>query len=255
VNAIADLLPQSVPVAAAAILVIASFLTSALTAAFGIGGGVALLAIMGYLLPVAVLIPVHGVVQWGSNAGRAFVQREFIRWDRVAPFVAGAFAGAAIGAPFVTELDDPLLKIAMGVFIIIVTWVKFPAMAGTGRAVMAVGGAATTFLSMFFGASGPLVSVFFAKAFDDRRMQVSSHAAAMTFQHGLKVVAFAFAGFAFARWLPLMALMVASGYAGTLLGTHLLHKLPEARFRLVFSLLMTALAADIIRNGLAGWLG
>jgi hypothetical protein len=39
--------------------------------AFGIGGGAALLAVMASLVPPAALIPVHGVVQVGSNLGRA----------------------------------------------------------------------------------------------------------------------------------------------------------------------------------------
>ncbi len=253
-NGLPWMLPEGVSPQIAVVLALASFCTSGMTAAFGIGGGVALLVLMGYLLPVAVLVPVHGVVQWGSNAGRAFVQRQFIRWDAVLPFVAGAFAGAAIGARFVTSVDDPLLKIALGLFIIVVTWVNIPALSSGSPALMAAGGVGTTFLSMFFGASGPLTAAFFAKTFDDRRLYVSSHAMAMTFQHGLKVVAFAFAGFAFSQWLPLLAVLIATGYLGTLVGTNLLHATPEKRFRRVFSLILTALALDIIRRGVAEWL-
>ncbi len=251
---ILSLLPQGVSLPVAGLLAVASFFTSAMTAAFGIGGGVSLLVLMGYLLPVAVLVPVHGVVQWGSNAGRAIVQRQFIAWERLLPFIAGSFAGAAIGAPFVTSLEDPLLKIALGCFIIIVTWVNMPALSRGGPMLMSAGGAGTTFLSMFFGASGPLTAAFFSKAFDDRRVYVSSHATAMTFQHGLKVIAYAFAGFAFAQWLPLLAVLVATGYLGTLVGTRVLQSTPEKRFRLVFSTILTVLALDIIRRGALEWL-
>ncbi len=180
------MLPEGVSQAAAAILVCASFFTSALTAAFGLGGGVALLVIMGYLLPVAALVPVHGVVQWASNAGRMAVQRQFVAWPAVIPFIIGSIAGALAGAPFVTQIDDPALKLALGVFIIAVTWARLPALANGGPAVMAAGGAGTTFLSMFFGATGPLTAAFFAKSFDDRRAYIASHAAAMTFQHALE---------------------------------------------------------------------
>jgi uncharacterized membrane protein YfcA len=247
-------LPQGVSEIAAAALVGASFFTSALTAAFGVGGGVALLVIMGYFLPVAALVPVHGVVQWASNAGRMAVQREFIAWPSVIPFVLGSAAGALAGAPFVTGIDDPALKAALGLFIIAVTWAKLPALASGGPAVMAAGGAGTTFLSMFFGATGPLTAAFFAKAFDDRRAYIASHASAMTFQHALKVIAFATAGFAFVEWLPLMAAMMATGYLGTLAGSRLLLSMPEKRFRLIFSVAVTVLALDLVRRGLAGWL-
>jgi uncharacterized membrane protein YfcA len=248
------LLPEGITAATAFFLATASFVTSALTASFGVGGGVALLALMGYLLPVAAIIPVHGVVQWGSNAGRMYVQRRFVRWDAVLPFAAGAVAGAILGAPFVTSFEDPLLKIALGAFIILVTWAKIPALARAGQPMMVAGGAGTTFLSMFFGASGPLTSVFFAKSFDDRRVLVSSHAAAMTFQHAFKVIAFAIAGFAFFEWLPVLALMIATGYLGTLAGSRLLDALPEKGFRLVFSVVLTLLALDIVRRGATEWL-
>jgi uncharacterized membrane protein YfcA len=249
-----ELLPAGISPIVALALALASFFTSALTAAFGGGGGVALLVAMGYLLPVAALIPVHGVVQWGSNAGRMAVQSRFVRWDGVLPFAAGAIFGALLGAPFVTRVEDPLLKAALGVFIILVTWARLPALSKGGVPVMVAGGAGTTFLSMFFGASGPLTAAFFGKAFEDRRALVASHAAAMTFQHAFKVLAFAFAGFAFVEWLPMMAVMIATGFAGTQFGTRLLQAIPESRFRRIFSVLLTVLALDLVRRGVADWL-
>jgi uncharacterized membrane protein YfcA len=243
------MLPDGVTPLVAVCLAGASFFTSALTAAFGVGGGVALLVLMGYLLPVASLVPVHGVVQWGSNAGRAAVQRNFVQWRAVLPFVAGSALGAMAGAPFLSRVEDPALKLALGVFIIFVTWARLPALASGGPALMAAGGAGTSFLSMFFGATGPLTAAFFAKSFDDRRAYIASHAAAMTFQHALKVIAFAFAGFAFFQWLPLMAAMIATGYLGTLAGTRVLHAMPERRFRLIFSIMVTVLALDLVRRG------
>ena len=86
-EAFAALLPEGLGVAAATLLVVASFFTSALTAAFGVGGGVAMLALMGLFVPVAALIPVHGAVQLGSNTGRAWHQRANVRMDVAIPFV------------------------------------------------------------------------------------------------------------------------------------------------------------------------
>lgn len=64
---LASLLPQGVDGTTALLLVLASFFTSALTAAFGIGGGVAMLGLMASTLNPAVIIAVHGVVRLGSN--------------------------------------------------------------------------------------------------------------------------------------------------------------------------------------------
>ncbi len=65
-----DFLPEGLSQAAFWAIMVASFVGSFITAAFGIGGGALLLAIMATLMPPAALIPVHGVVQAGSNAGR-----------------------------------------------------------------------------------------------------------------------------------------------------------------------------------------
>ena len=46
-QALANLLPEGIGAGAALLLAVASFFTSALTAAFGVGGGVAMLALMG----------------------------------------------------------------------------------------------------------------------------------------------------------------------------------------------------------------
>ena len=70
------------------------------------------------------------------------------------------------------------------------------------------------------------------------------------------MVAFGFAGFAFGTWLPLLAAMIASGFLGTIAGARMLMRMPETRFRLVFRILLTVLALDLMRRGVSamGWL-
>jgi uncharacterized protein len=248
---LADLLPQGLGPAAATLLIAASFFTSALTAAFGVGGGVAMLALMGLFVPVAALIPVHGAVQLGSNTGRAFRQRAHIRRDVALPFIAGSLAGAVAGAFVVVQMPDPLLKLVLGVFVIAVTWTTIPGVDRIGGAGLALGSALLALLSMFVGATGPLLAAFFGQVLaGDRKALVATHAAGMTVQHALKIVVFGLAGFAFGEWLPLVALMILSGYLGTVFGTRMLERIPEESFRLWFRIGLTVLALDLIRRGL-----
>lgn len=247
----AAVLPEGIGAAAGLLLVVASFFTSALTAAFGLGGGIAMLALLGLFVPVAALIPVHGAVQLGSNTGRAWHQRAHVRWDIFGPFLVGSLLGAAAGATVVVQLPDAILKVVLGLFIIAVTWTRIPGFDRLGRAGLAIGSAVTALITMFVGATGPLLSAFFAQIMpDDRKALVATHAAGMTAQHFLKVVVFGLAGFAFAQWLPLVAVMIASGYLGTVYGTAWLERLPEEAFRRWFRIGITLLAADMIRRGL-----
>ena len=85
------------------VLVSMSAFTSMMTAAVGIGGGVLLLAIMAQILPVQALIPVHGLVQLGSNGNRAYMTRQHIDWKMSRLFSLGAIVGAVISVWIVIQ--------------------------------------------------------------------------------------------------------------------------------------------------------
>lgn len=215
-----------------------------------------MLALMGLFIPVAALIPAHGAVQLGSNSGRAWHQRAHVRLDIALPFVAGSIVGAAAGAFVVIQLPDALLKVVLGAFIILITWLPMPGIARLGKAGLTIASAGVAVLSMMVGATGPIVSPILAQFLGDaRKALVATHAAAMVAQHGLKLVVFGIAGFAFGDWLWLVAAMIASGYLGTVYGSRLLDRLDEATFRKWFRIGITLLALDLLRRGISGLSG
>ncbi|MDN3720966.1 sulfite exporter TauE/SafE family protein [Roseibium salinum] len=152
----ASLFPDPLGTLAAILLIITSFFTSALTAAVGLGGGVALIAVMATLMPAIALVPVHGVVQLGSNAGRALVQLRHVDWMIALWFAIGAVFGAAIGGAIAVELPASILRAGIGLFVLWTVWGRMPRFGRAPRRAMTVAGFASTFLSMFFGAAGPI---------------------------------------------------------------------------------------------------
>lgn len=252
---LAVFLPEGLSALSAGVLVVTAFFTAALTAAFGIGGGVALLAVMASLVPVAVLIPVHGVVQLGANTGRALVQLRQVVWPLLGIFTGGALVGVLIGGQLVVTLPEILLKSFVGLFVLFTLWGPKVKGAKGGPIALALGGVFATILTMFVGATGPFVAALLAPRLEDRRNYAGTHAAAMVMQHGLKVVTFGFLGFAFGAWVPVMVAMVAAGFLGTLLGTRLLHALPEKTFRVAFRWVLTLLALQLIVSAMWSWLG
>ena len=252
-DAVAAFLPDGITPAIAALLVVASFFTSALTASFGVGGGIAMLALMGIFIPVASLIPVHGAVQLGSNSGRAWHQRSNIRMDIALPFMLGSVAGAAIGAFIVVQLPDAVLKIVLGGFIILITWISIPGVGRLGRTGLAVVSSGVAILGMMVGATGPIIaSVLSQLLAGDRKALVATSAITLVSQHALKILVFGALGFTFWPWLPLIAAMIVSGYLGTVYGTRLLDRLDETTFRKLFRIGITVLALDLLRRGIVG---
>jgi uncharacterized protein len=241
-------LPANLSPGIALLLIVISFFTSALTAAFGIGGGVAMLGALAGTVPTPMVVAVHGVVQFGSNIGRAVLQRAHVLWRPVAIFTVGSVVGAVAGAAVFVALPERLLLALLGGFILLMTWIPKPRIPGLESTGMLIGGFIATFVTMFVGATGPFVQALFLPLGLDKRALVASHAACNVIQHGLKVVAFGWLGFNFADWLPLMGAMIASGFLGTWLGTRLLDKLPEELFKTILKGLLTVLALDLLRR-------
>ena len=245
------LLPPGLDLWPALGLVFLSFFTSAITAAFSLGGGMLLLSVMVIVLPASAIVPVHGLVQLGSNSGRAVLRRHHVDWKTALPMILGAVPGAIAGGQFISLLPRTVFALVIGLFILFTTWIRLPRQNVHGAAVLTGIGALIGAVGMIVSATGPLTALFLARN-PDRRVVVANHAAVMTAQHLSKIAVFAALGFVMGPWLPLVLAMIVAGFAGTWAGGHLLERLPENDFRLGLKALLTLIALDLVRRGLSG---
>lgn len=252
-----DVLPATLDPTLALILLAASVVTSMITASLGAGGGALLLVLMALWLPPAAIIPVHGLIQLGSNAGRATLTRKHIDWQVLKVFLPGVLIGAVLGGLVLVNLPPAIWQLTIALFILYLCWGPSLPKAVLRPAGIFIAAVATTFLTLFVGATGPLVAAFIKQIHTDRFRTVSTFATAMTLQHGAKVVVFGFAGFALGQWLPFIAGMIACGFIGTWLGLHALKRISNRLFQLIFNVLLTLLALRLIWQALneSGLLG
>ena len=235
-----------------AILCGVSLIASFFTAALGLGGGTLVLAVMALILPPTVLIPVHAVVQIGSNGGRVALMLRDITKPVVLPFLVGTLIGAGIGAQVVVALPTAILQGVLAAFILYATWApKFQASKPSLKTFFGVG-AIATFATMFVGATGPLVAPFVAAYCEKRQNVVATHAILMTIQHGFKMIAFGFLGFSFGPYIPLLIGLIGFGFIGTVMGKSLLNRLPEHVFKIGLKAILTLLAARLMYSALTG---
>jgi uncharacterized protein len=230
-------------------LIALSFLTSLITATFSLGGGSLLIVVMTLVMPPVVVVPVHGFIQLGSNAGRALVQRAHIQWNFILWLGLGAVIGSVIGGKFAYLLPDQWFAATIGFFVLVTTWLPQPKIMATSRLLQFVGGVVISAIAMVVGAAGPLVAAF-VRSIPDRRQLVATHGTLLTIQHGIKVIVFMAMGFAFRQYLPLILLMVISGFAGTAVGSRMLVHVPEKVFRLGFRILLSVAAVGLIWQAL-----
>lgn len=247
------LLPSALSPATTLALIAASAVTSAITASLGIGGGVLLLAVMAIVLPASAIVPVHGMVQLGSNTGRAAMTLRHINLRLIAWFAPGALLGAWLGSLFLVDLPLTLIQLCIAGFILLLCWGPPIPRFATGPVGTLAAAGATTFISLFVGATGPLVAAFVKQQQQGERFStVATFAAAMCLQHAPKAIVYGAAGFVFADWLGLILLMIGAGVVGTWAGLHLLRRLTDHRFTALFNILLTALALRLIWQAVAG---
>jgi uncharacterized protein len=148
---------DAIPADMFALLTLSAAFTSFFTACFGIGGGVMLLGVMAQVLPPQLIIPLHGVVQLGSNGGRAALGWRYIEWRLIAAFFPGAILGALLGSVVLVALPPSFMYLTIAAFILYSCWgPKLPKMVFGTLGTLAAG-AITTFISLFAGATGPLL--------------------------------------------------------------------------------------------------
>jgi uncharacterized membrane protein YfcA len=221
-----------------------STLTSLLTAVAGLGGGMLLLALMAQLLAPAILIPLHGIAQFFSNVNRGFIHRSKLEWVYLKPFVFGSVIGAFAFVPLVVFVNPTMGAIAVGVFILIVTW--FPKWLNASRLHPILSGGLTSGLGVLFGATGPLAMSAHPKEHWSKEQIVGNHGAAMAFQHGVKVIAYLVAGVQLYAYLPHVVVLFVGAWFGTFIGNHLLKKFTDARFKTMLKWVLTLLACRLI---------
>lgn len=244
-----SMLPEALSSFDFILLIVVSVFTSAITAAFGVGGGATLLALMANILPANAVIPVHGVVQLGSNTGRVLTMRHFIRWRMTLWFIGGCAIGSLIGGQIVISIPKNWLQVILGGFILVMCWEPFKIKAIRDRSSFLLGGL-TAFLAMFVGVTGIFVISTLKHIIEDRRELIGTMAAMMTFQHLSKCMVFFLLGFSFTEWGWLIVLMVASGFIGTLLGRNVLNKMSNQGFGVAIKILITILALRLLYTGI-----
>lgn len=228
------------------LLVVASFVTAGITTAVGIGGGIAMLAIMANILPITAVVPVHGAVQLANNASRSFLLRKDIVKSILLWFVIGGIVGVTLAGQVVVTVPREILLTIMGCFVLFSVWgPKFKGM-GSGNKSMFLGGILTAVMGLFIGGSGPIAAGFITRMNLKREQIIATHATNMVFQHGIKIITFGMLGFVFMPWVGFLIIMLIAGFLGTMAGRVILWHIPEEKFKRMFNMVLTALALRML---------
>ena len=236
-------LPNEISNLVAISMIVLSFFTSFLSAAFSIGGGIVMLAVLSPLLPTSSLIPVHGIIQLGSNFGRAILLFKYIKRDTILPYAIGSIVGSFLGASIFTNIPEQYIKLAIGLFIIFSVFGKLPKVK---NGYLWLAGFVVSFMAMLLGVSGLLMASFVKSMKLNPTDHVATHAGMVTFQHLFKSIAFGFFGFQFISYAPLLIGMIVSGFIGTIIGKKLLISKGKIYFQTILNIILVVAGISML---------
>jgi len=230
------------------ILGLAALTTSAFAAVVGLGGGMLLLTVVPFFLPVAAIIPVHGSSQLASNLSRALFSLPSIAWSQLPAFALGSLIGIIAAWGLLHNLDLSWLPLFIGVYILChLWWPAFKTRLAKFENI-AVVGAVQTGLGPLVGATGPLTTTLLMSALKEREAIVSTNALFMSFSHAAKLILFGVLGFEYAQYWPSIFSMLLGAVAGSYLGTHLRQTINGERYLHALKYLLSVLALKLVAS-------
>jgi uncharacterized membrane protein YfcA len=239
-----------------ALIIIAAFATAFLSGIFGMAGGLLLMGVLAFLLPVSAAFVTHGILQLVANGWRAVVHREHVVWPIMRAYALGVFAAAALVAIVGFSPSRPLLFLLLGLVPLVIwlprSWIAFDA-SRPSHGFLA--GFTVSGLNLTAGVAGPMMDIFFVRTGLTRHQIVATKAAGQVFSHIGKISVFGVpllfvrdasmpAWWVFAIAIPLSML-------GTVMGGRLLDLLSDGNFRRYTAWIVTAISGlYLVKAGL-----
>jgi uncharacterized protein len=173
------------------LLAVAVLSTSFLAGVFGMAGGMILMGLLVYLMPVPAAMVLHGATMLASNGWRAVLWWRYADFMIVLRFSAGTLLALGVFSMILFVPSRAVVFITLGL-------VPFATLAVPERHAPRIDrrGAAEfcgflgTCLQLLSGVSGPLLDSFFVRMPVDRRVIVATKAACQTLSHIVKLIYF-----------------------------------------------------------------
>ncbi len=104
------------------LLGIITFFTSTIAGIVGLGGGMILIAVLPYFLPMNALVPVHGLTQMSSNLSRAVFGYKDVKLEVIPKFLFGSILGVSFFAMILYFISLDYVPLFIGVYILLSMW-------------------------------------------------------------------------------------------------------------------------------------
>lgn len=227
------------------LIVVGSFFSSAISAAFAVGGGFVMLAIVSAVMPISTVVPIHSATLLGVSVGRTLFFFKHVDWGIARPFIVGALLGAPLGASIYVNLPEFVIASVIAVMMLAAVWMPTINWRPSFSHPFFYVGIVHALLSAMFSFGGLMQPLMMRTKL--AKMQVIGTLAFSLFTMNLfKLAGYVSFGFDFRPYLTVILAAIVAGIPGALLGKRLVHHVSEDKFRLAFKIIMTVFAARLL---------
>lgn len=218
--------------------------TALLSGVFGMAGGMILLGVLLFVMPLPQAMVLHAVTQMASNGWRALLWWRHIEWRIAGASIVGSLVAVGLWSVWLYVPDRAVALLLLGVSPFLVRAIPdsvLPRVLGVGQ--MLVGSTICMMLMLVAGVTGPLLDTLFLRSTLDRRRIIATKALCQVFSHALKLVYFGLLVEQTGSAEPwFLAVAVAASVVGTSLGKLLLERMSDRQFRAWSNRIITTIA-------------
>lgn len=229
--------------------------TATLSGIFGMAGGIILMGIMAWALPVGEAMMLHGVTQTASNGWRTLIHRQHIVWRIYPGYLLGVILATGLFVLATIVPDQATLFIVLGVSPFLMRLLPRNITLDINKRFMpTLSGFTVTILQLLCGVSGPMLDMFYVTTDLTRHQIVASKALTQTIGHMVKIGYFAFFTFNMETtpvvpgWLYLAVIPFAA--LGAVLGGRILDRLADYNFKRLSGWIVMAVGGVYVVRGL-----
>ncbi|NKB20964.1 MAG: TSUP family transporter [Alphaproteobacteria bacterium] len=225
--------------------------TSFLSGLFGMAGGLVLIGVLLFILPVPAAMALHAITQIASNIWRAALWWRYIRWPAVAAYAAGCLVVLLIWTFYQYVPSVALALLLLGIVPFIGKLIPDRYLPTPERlSHCGVFGFIAMALMLLTGVAGPILDQFFLNGKLDRREIVATKGACQVFGHSVKLAYFGALIDQAGTIEPYVAVLaIIASFAGTTWSKKFLEAMEEALYRRWAGRIVTGIAAYYVLYG------
>lgn len=207
----------------------------------GFGSGLVAIPLLALMLPLSVVVPVVGLLDYIAASGHGVKYRKSISWRTLLPLLPFTLAGIVLALYLFTTVDGALLQKALGLFIMLFAVYTLTSRGREmkGSVYWAVpGGFLGGFISALFGTGGPFYVIYMRLRDLDKQVFRATAAAIFLIDGSSRILGYFISGFYTLDILLMVGVALPVMWLGLYIGGHIHTSLSQRDFQRGISLIL-----------------